>query len=268
MASYSEVFERKEKKYRLDAAQHRAVLYALEGRMRLDAFGATKVTSLYFDTPDRHLIERSLDKPLYKEKLRLRRYGDNLDEGSCSFLEIKKKCRGVVYKRRVGLSLAAARAYLDGVPYEKACVEHPLNDLSLQAGSTSPRSLQIAREIDAFRVRYEALVPSMVISCERSAYAPVAPDGPAESGESAAVGSALRVTFDADISYGDCFAQRGFSQECLAHSLLGSGEVIMEVKNVGPLPLWLVRALSEAKAYPSSFSKYGEAYRRCMAGEG
>ena len=75
MTSYQEAFERKEVKYRLDAAQRSAMLTALEGRMAVDDYGTTSIVSRYFDTPDRALIERSLDKPLYKEKLRVRSYG-------------------------------------------------------------------------------------------------------------------------------------------------------------------------------------------------
>lgn len=248
VASYCEVFERKEQKYRLNAGQYRKVICALAGHMEPDSFGATRVTSLYFDTPDRLLIERSLEKPLYKEKLRLRCYGDDPDEGTCAFVEIKKKYKGVVYKRRVGMSYAAARAYLSGVSYVQACEEYPLADAALQKRLLAVRSLQIAREIDAFRARYETLVPSMSISCKRTAYAPldVADEG-------------LRVTFDEGISYLDCFARQEFP-----HLLLPEGEVVMEVKNVGPLPLWLADALAAASAYPSSFSKYGYAYRLCQ----
>ena len=98
MTLYNEVFERTEKKYRLDARQHRQMVEALAGHLALDAFGITKITSLYFDTPGRALIERSLDKPLYKEKLRLRRYGEAAgeaaDEDGCVFVEIKKKYKG------------------------------------------------------------------------------------------------------------------------------------------------------------------------------
>ena len=100
-----------------------------------------RITSLYFDTPGRALIERSLDKPLYKEKLRLRRYGEaageDADEDGCVFVEIKKKYKGVVYKRRVGMSLAAARAYMGGMPYEQACACFPLSDPALAAASVS-----------------------------------------------------------------------------------------------------------------------------------
>lgn len=247
MASYCEVFERTEKKYRLDARQHRSMLAALAGRMELDAFGVTRITSLYFDTPDRLLIERSLDKPLYKEKLRLRRYGEATDEGDCVFIEIKKKYKGVVYKRRVGMSQAAANAYLGGMPYERACARFPLTDPCAAAESTSARSRQIVREIDRFRERYGTLRPSMTIVCDRAAYAPLDPS----DGE-------LRVTFDTDLAFCDRFARHAS-----ARPLLAPGEAVMEVKNAGPLPLWLTRALSGCQAYPSSFSKYGEAYRAC-----
>ena len=37
----------------------------------------------------------------------------------------------------------------------------------------------------------------------------------------------------------------------------------MEVKVPGAYPLWLVRALDDCGAYPTSFSKYGEAYLAC-----
>lgn len=72
MASFTDTFERKEVKYRLNAKQYREVLDALAGRMAADEYGRTRITSLYFDTPTRDLIARSLEKPLYKEKLRVR----------------------------------------------------------------------------------------------------------------------------------------------------------------------------------------------------
>ena len=249
---YNEVFERTEKKYRLDARQHRQMVEALAGHLALDAFGITKITSLYFDTPGRALIERSLDKPLYKEKLRLRRYGEAAgeaaDEDGCVFVEIKKKYKGVVYKRRVGMSLAAARAYMGGMSYEQACACFPLSDPALAAASVSALSRQIAREIDSFRARHGALRPSMVITCDRAAYAPL----DAGDGE-------LRITFDTGLAYRD-----RFDRHAPTLPLLGADEAVMEIKNAGPLPLWLTHALTACGAYPSSFSKYGEAYRICM----
>lgn len=243
------VFERKEVKYRISQSQLQALLGTLEGCMAPDAYGCVLVESLYFDTPERLLIARSLEKPLYKEKLRVRSYG-RPEPGDCVFVEVKKKFRGIVYKRRVGMSLEAARAYLDGAPYERACRDRPLSDARAQAASFAPRSLQIAREIDAFVARYAPLVPSMRIACNRVAYAPASVDIPAD----------LRITFDTDLVYVDALDPQ---HPC--GTLLGTGEAIMEIKARGSYPLWLAHVLARADVKPSSFSKYGAAYRACMA---
>lgn len=256
MATFTDVFERKEVKYCLNERQYRAILSALDGRMAPDVFGATRIVSRYLDTSERSLIERSMDKPLYKEKLRLRGYGSPRANDRV-FVEIKKKYKGIVYKRRVGCSLAAACAYLDGVPYERACGRYPLSDPVMAAESLAPRSVQIAREIDSFIERHRPLLPSMLISCVRTAYA--------KSADDVAVLAAsdtpddLRITFDERISYQDLFAARGSA----ARALLPAGDVVMEIKSAGPFPLWLVRALDACEARPSSFSKYGAAYRAC-----
>lgn len=165
MASFTDTFERKEVKYRLNAKQHREVLDALAGRMAADEYGRTRITSLYFDTPTRDLIARSLEKPLYKEKLRLRWYGTPTS-GERVYVEIKKKYDGIVYKRRVGCSLTAAYAYLMGrVPYENACVQNSLYDQLQQEEALTLHSIQIAREIDAFAARYRNLRPFPCTSC-------------------------------------------------------------------------------------------------------
>lgn len=246
------VFERKETKYRIDARQHAAIRAALEGRMEPDAYGLVRVESLYFDTPERLLIARSLEKPLYKEKLRVRSYG-RPEPDSCVFVEVKKKFRGIVYKRRVGMSHEAARAYLDGAPYEQACRNWPLSDARAQAASLAQRSLQIAREIDAFVARYAPLVPSMRIACNRVAYAPVSVDIPAD----------LRITFDTDLAYADAL-----NPQHPCGTLLDTGEAIMEIKARGAYPLWLAHALAQADIKPSSFSKYGAAYQACASKKG
>lgn len=294
MTTFTDVFERKEVKYRLNACQHQAMLDALEGRMAPDEFGRTRIVSLYLDTPERMLIERSLDKPLYKEKLRLRGYGTPQEDDRV-FVEIKKKYEGIVYKRRVGCSLAAARAYLGGLPYEQACSRYPLADSVMAEESLAPRSIQIAREIDSLVARYGTLRPSMMIVCERVAYAPAAelerhalaggldaaafasapaiaaasqasmPANAAASPGVAALDQSafddVRITFDESIAYRDLFSPATTS----LRPLLQAGSAVMEIKVAGPFPLWLVQALNACKAYPSSFSKYGEAYRACAA---
>lgn len=247
MSQIIETFERTEKKYRINRKQFSAVISAMACKMAVDGYGKSHITSLYFDTRDRSLIDRSLEKPLYKEKLRLRQYG--CDEGSQSlvFIELKKKFKGIVYKRRVMLSRAAAEAYLSGMDFESACRTFPLISERLNEEAISARNLQIAREIDEFIARHQNLYPSMLISCERTAYA--------------ACGAAdedLRITFDEDLMCKDLFCAHAAPGK-----ILRGDEIIMEIKSSHAMPMWLVETLSLNQIYPTSFSKYGEAYKIC-----
>ncbi|WP_251197548.1 polyphosphate polymerase domain-containing protein [Anaerotardibacter muris] len=248
MTSYADVFKRKEMKYRLNAVQRASLESEIARHMELGEFAHSTIRSLYYDTPDFALIERSLDKPLYKEKLRLRTYGTP-DLRAQAFVELKKKFKGVVYKRRVGPSLAAAQAFLAGMPYEQACATYPLASPEVQAQALCPRSLQIAREIAFTMERNANLEPSTLIECSRVAYAD--PEG----GE-------LRITFDADLA---CVPNAQTIDTAAARVPFFNEPIsIMEVKNAGPLPAWLIDALDRAKAYPQSFSKYGYAYMNLL----
>lgn len=253
MATSADTFERKEKKYLITSAQCRAIKAALAQHMRLDDYGATRIDSLYLDTPDRSLICRSLEKPLYKEKLRIRSYGAFSDADTV-YVEIKKKFKGIVYKRRVRMSKDGVRAYMAGMSYEEAQRRFPVpaanaeNDLS--AGKR-----QIAREIDAFFKRYEGLAPSMLISCMREAWCPLR----AEDED-----CVDRITFDEDISYIDLFEDASVQRKRVA----GTGQVVMEIKCAGGYPLWLGELLSAHGVYPRSFSKYGNAFKRVLAEKG
>ena len=102
MEAYQTVFQRKEVKYLLSTQQLQALMPLIRQHMEPDLFSHSSIGSLYYDTPDYRLIRRSLEKPEYKEKLRLRSYGV---PGSDSpvFPEIKKKAGGIVYKRRVSM---------------------------------------------------------------------------------------------------------------------------------------------------------------------
>lgn len=244
MASYADVFKRTEMKYLLSSDQRRMIERVIAQRMLLGEFGESDIKSLYYDTPDFALIERSLDKPLYKEKLRLRVYGSPTPLGP-AFVELKKKFDGVVYKRRVSLSLAAARVFLEGMPYEAACCAFPLIDHEAHRQSLSARSLQIGHEIEFMIARYGNLEPTLLTSCDRIAYA----DPEDEE---------LRITFDADLAF--AMGVSDLLAKYDAIPLLDPGYSVMEVKNAGPLPFWLVRALNEAQARPRSFSKCGHAY--------
>ena len=252
MAEFTGTFERKEVKYRLSAVQVREIKQALGVYMAPDEYGQTPITSVYYDTSNRDMISRSLEKPLYKEKLRLRTYGPR-NAAAPVFVELKKKHKGIVYKRRIAASESAAQLLMVGVPYERAISRHPLADEALETDSRSVRNLQIAEEIAACVRRNGPVVPSMTILVERVAWAPL-PDARGADAEG------VRITFDERIRYRDLFVPAG---KRVSVPLLAAGEAIMEVKVPGAYPLWLVRALDDCGAYPTSFSKYGEAYLAC-----
>ena len=68
-------FERRELKYRITDAQRAALEAAFGARMVPDEYGESTICNIYYDTADYRLIRASLEKPAYKEKLRLRSYG-------------------------------------------------------------------------------------------------------------------------------------------------------------------------------------------------
>ena len=251
MATFTDIFERKEIKYRISAAQFQRVQQELSSRMQPDAYGRSAVSSLYYDTPNFNLINRSLEKPVYKEKLRLRSYGAPVDTtlAQPAFLEIKKKFKGIVYKRRVHITAQAAQAFLDGMPYEQAVAAFPLEDAEAQETSLSARSLQISKEIAYFNSFYGPLAPAMRIDVMRTAWC-MQPEQEDD----------VRVTFDEDICYTNLLAANPRTTP-----LLPDGDVIMEVKICGAMPMWLVQILDSCVIKPSSFSKYGESYKATLA---
>ena len=299
MAAYSSVFKRVEKKYRIGAAERAAVEAAAGGPMAVDAYGRTRITSLYLDTPERSMIARSVEKPLYKEKLRLRAYGDAagvalmgafgagpivrepgglpLSDGEVEtrvasglqapgaaaalpvFFGIKKKFKGIVYKRRLALTLPAALAFVSGLPYEQACARWPLSDAALAAAALSPVTRQIARELEMAMDRWLPLVPSMGIACDRVAWA-YRPEMFQEREGDELFDSELRITFDDCLEYLDCHRFRSPWRP-----IIESSESVMEIKSAGPYPPWLVEVLSAERIYPASFTKYGNAYQLAAA---
>lgn len=247
MATSSDTFQRKEKKYLISLEQCKAIKEGLSSHMRLDDYGKSRIDSLYLDTHEHSLICRSLEKPLYKEKIRVRSYGA-FSEADVLYVEIKKKYKGVVYKRRIKMSTQGAIAYCARkMTYEDAQRIYPVPgenpNKALQYGK-----VQIAREIDAFFRRHEGIVPAMLISCNREAWCPLELDDD---------DCVDRVTFDYDINFIDLFE----AQSVKRRPVTSNGLVVMEIKCAGGYPLWLCDLLADCGAYPRSFSKYGNAFK-------
>lgn len=227
---YQNIFQRHEIKYLLNRQEKEQMLEAMKAHMRLDSFGHACIRNIYFDTDTYRLIRRSIEKPVYKEKLRIRSYraaGPN----DTVFVELKKKYRSVVYKRRIAITEQTARE-------------------CFRTGAPLPVRSQIADEIDYFRDYYQPLRPAVFLSYEREAY---------ESLD----GCEFRVTFDENIRYRQ--EDLSLGAELYGKPLLGKGEALMELKAANAIPLWMSRQLASQHIYQTSFSKYGAAYQKILA---
>lgn len=221
------IFKRTELKYLLSASQAAALKRAIGPYMRLDEHGNTTISNVYYDTPDQRLARSSLQKPIYKEKLRMRSYCVASSEDMV-FVELKKKFDGIVYKRRVSMSKDQGEQYLMGL-------------------CPAPEPCQITREIDYFLSCFPAIRPAMFISYDREAYFGKADEG-------------LRITFDANILFRDY--DISLDKAPGGTRLLESGQVLMEIKASDAMPLWLAHILSANSIRRIAFSKYGYA---CLA---
>ena len=220
-------FERVEKKYLLTPAQLDALRPALAQQMQADRYGPHTICNIYYDTPDYRLIRTSLQKPVYKEKLRLRSYGVPRP-GDTVYAELKKKYRGVVYKRRTAVELTRAERWL--------------------AGSAPGPEGQIAREIDYFQSLSHA-GPAVFLAYDRVAlFGRRDPE--------------LRLTLDRNIRWRTEFLHLSAGDR--GAPLRVQGLYLMEVKLPAAMPLWLARALDEVQARPVSFSKYGCCYTEAL----
>ncbi len=227
--AYQAVFKRYELKYLLSSEQKEKVLQAMAPFMKLDKYGRTTIQNLYFDTDTYLLVRRSIEKPTYKEKLRVRSYGTAKPDGTV-FVELKKKYDSVVYKRRISLPEREAMAW---VTRSRHCTGHT----------------QISEEVDYFLDHYETLHPVVFLSYEREAY---------YSKDS----SDFRVTFDDNILVRE--HDLSLLSKAYGTPILPEDMVMMEITCSGGIPLWMTEVLSHEHIYKTSFSKYGIAYQKLI----
>ena len=223
--AYQAVFERYELKYMLTTEQKLRVLEAMKPYMALDKYGRDTIRNIYYDTDNYRLIRRSIEKPAYKEKLRIRSYR-RVGPESPVYVELKKKYKSVVYKRRLVVPEREAMEWMESKCHKA-------------------KSSQISDEIDYFLEYYETLRPRVFLSYEREAYY-------------ALDGSDFRVTFDENIL---CRQEElSLEADIYGTSILDDGRCLMEIKCSGGMPLWMTEVLSKEKIYKTSFSKYGTYY--------
>lgn len=218
-------FARQELKYMVTEQQQLQLMTLMQSYMTPDRFGRSTICNLYFDTPSYLIIRRSMQKPVYKEKLRLRSYGV-ADNDSKVYIELKKKYKGIVYKRREAMTYHHARSWL-------------LED------ATASLCGQVIDEIEYFRKLYTDLAPRMFISSEREAFF--------AKGE-----CDLRMTFDSNILWRA--TDLVLDKPVYGSPILRADQRLLEVKSSLGMPEWLSHFLSENGIFKTSFSKYGNAY--------
>jgi hypothetical protein len=230
------VYNRYEQKYILTKTQRDVLAGVLEAHLSYDLYSAPGkpyvIRNIYYDTDDHAVIRHSVQKPVYKEKLRLRCYADPVTDDDTVYLEIKKKFKGRVNKRRLPMTYGDARQMME-------------------SGLVPDGDDQVQREI-AFMIRSTDIRPGAVIRYRRTAF--VSED------------QSLRVTFDEDIMFYSKETVRSSKDGVFLPVLDDPDLVLLEIKSVTNFPLWLVRALSGFPLFSQSFSKYGSAYRTYIAG--
>ncbi len=227
--TYQNIFKRYEIKFILTSANRKDLMEAMSGIMKIDKYGHTTIRNIYFDTGNFRLIRTSLDKPVYKEKLRVRSY-QRVTGDDPVFVELKKKYDSVVYKRRIAMTESIASEWLE-------------------EGCPAPYDSQIAKEIGYFVNFYQDIGPKVFLSYEREAFYPED-------------GSDIRITLDSNIiarDY-DLSLQKGV----YGRNILDRDLSVLEVKVSETMPVWLIRFLRENNIVKSSFSKYGMYYMNSL----
>lgn len=233
-----EVFNRVEKKYLIDEDTYRVFSELIEPYMEADEFCANdnfySINNIYYDTDTDELIRNSIDKPVYKEKLRLRSYGVP-ELNDMVFLEIKKKFNGVVNKRRTVIRLSQAYDFLDN---------------GIVPGDGDYLNMQVVRELKYF-IEFYKPKPKVFLKYDRKALF-----GKEDND--------LRITFDKNIRARreDLRLEAGDAGE----RLLEDGKILMEIKTTTSFPLWLTSILTKYEIKGVSFSKYGTEYKKFIQG--
>ncbi|MCR5689349.1 MAG: polyphosphate polymerase domain-containing protein [Clostridiales bacterium] len=218
------IFNRTEKKYIITQQQADELMPVLLRHMHGDKNGKSTVCSMYFDTPDMRVIRASIDAKAYKEKLRVRCYGVPTAQ-TRTFVELKKKYLGVVYKRRFEMTYGDAMAFLVN-------------------GEPGPDT-QMGREVEYFLRFYPGIRPAIDIFCERLALF-------GNDDEN------LRVTFDSDLRYR--MSRLDLSRGTDGEPIIPANKLIMEIKTSTSMPVWLTGAIDELHIYPQKFSKVATAF--------
>ena len=218
------IIDRYEQKYLLSKKEYNSLIKYIDDYLVKDKYFMETIYNVYFDNDDYELINRSIEKPIYKEKVRMRSYYKT-DNDTNIFLEIKKKYEDNSNKRRVIISY---KEYLD---YINKCVIPKCDK-------------QIMNEIDYCFKKYN-LKPKIKLVYDRLAYKLKDDDS-------------FRITFDTNVRYN----LNNFDFNNDENTMFMNDGYIMEIKTFNGIPLWLNKVLSKLNIYPTSYSKVDKIYER------
>lgn len=218
-----ESFKRIEKKFWMTQSQYKELMDILESRIETDPHGESTIANIYFDTEYYDLIRRSIERPFFKEKIRLRSYGIPAQD-SAVYVELKRKLDGIGYKRRAELTYSEA--------------------MKLMNGTREPAS-QIEREIAEFIRRYQ-VQPKVLLTYHR--HPCYLKDNPS-----------FRITFDTDLRYKP-WKNGMVLKDDGDYIMADPDRVLLEIKTDHAIPLWLAEILNSLKIYQAPFSKIGTCY--------
>lgn len=221
-------FKRYEKKYFLSRDKYEKFRGEVDKYMQVDEFGLDTINNIYYDTETYDMIRESIEKPVYKEKIRLRGYG-KINSKDTVYLEMKKKYKGIVYKRRAAMVLEDAYEAIDN-------------------GYIKNSKTQIDREIN-YVLGFYRPVPKVFLAYDREALF-------------ACDGSDLRMTFDFNIRYRT--HDIDMSHGDYGTPIMAEDGVMLEIKTSAAYPFWLIKLLENCEIYPVSFSKYGTVYKQLL----
>jgi len=224
----AEAFRRVGKKYIIDKEQYMCLRKCLESKMIEDKHGKSKICNIYFDTDNYELISHSIEKTIYKDKVRVRSYNIPQKEDNV-YLEIKRKYDSVVSKRRIKLKLKDVCDYLE--------------DREIEI-----KDMQVKKELDYY-IEYFKLSPKMYVSYDREALYGVDDEN-------------FRITFDNNITARNY--DLDLDKGSYGFNIFEEDKYIMEVKTLGAMPIGFVKLLAENNIFPNGYSKYGNAYTKLI----
>ncbi|MBR2710268.1 polyphosphate polymerase domain-containing protein [Candidatus Saccharibacteria bacterium] len=241
-----DTIQRVEEKYLISSKEQESLLKSIEKYLKKDKYFSEKVFSLYFDTKNNDFVIKSIDRPAFREKIRVRAY--NIPKKNTKvFLEIKSKlAKGRIKignKRRLSLKL--------GDFYDFQAKKENLVSILKASKVEEKNQYQIAEELD-YLLNFYSLEPKIIISSDRTAYSSKENDN-------------FRLTFDKNLSFRTDdlrLEKQGNYEQYFKNTKDKKHCIIMEVKTMNAMPIWFVKELSKRKIYPSRFSKYGKIYQQ------